>query len=176
MERNEHQHEIVKYNPVFYNDNGVYCKDEWTSVSDIGKSFNGKVLTKEEYFVVENDYVDAVCEILQVVGADSLTIEYIEKCDDWIEEQMVISKITEQDFKLFALGKNLKQGQTIGINEFRNSVQLCLREYIYVIFSNRACNLKIKFGYDYYMYVECLLSKEKLSEITARHSLFLDPR
>lgn len=172
----EHQYEIVKYNPAFYNEDGVYCKDEWTSVSDIGKSFNGKVLTQEEYFAVENNYVDAVCDILQVVGADSLTIEYIEKQDEWIEEQMANSKIPEQDFQLLPNAKSLKQGQIMSVNEFRNVVRLCLREYIYAIFSSRVYNLKIKFGYDYYMYVECHLSREQLSDITTRHSLFLDPR
>lgn len=172
----EHQHEIVKYNPAFYNEDGVYCKDEWTSVSDIGKCFNGNVLTKEEYFAVENNYVDAVCEILQVVGTDNLTIEYIEKDDEWIEEQMVNSKIPEQDFQLLPNAKGLKQGQIMSVNEFRNTARLCLREYIYIIFSSRAYNLKIEFGYDYYMYIACPLSKEKLSDITTRHSLFLDPR
>lgn len=172
----QNRHEIVKYNPAFYNEGGVYCKDEWTSVSDIGKSFNGKVLTQEEYFAVENKYVDAVCEILQVVGADSLTIEYIEKQDKWIEEQMANSNIPEQDFQLLPNAKSLKQGQTMSVNGFRNAARLCLREYIYAIFSSQACNLKIEFGYDYYMYIECPLSKEKLSDITARHSLFLDPR
>ncbi|MCR9011129.1 hypothetical protein [Gabonibacter chumensis] len=171
-----HQHEIVKYNPAFYNEDSVYCKDEWTSVSDIGKCFNGKVLTQEEYFAVENNYIDAVCEILQVVGADSLTIEYIEKQDEWIEEQMVNSKIPEQDFQLLPIAKSLKQGQTMSVNKFCNAARLCLREYIYAIFSSQSCNLKIKFGYDYYMYIECPLCKEKLSDITARHSLFLDPR
>lgn len=172
----EHKHEIVKFSPAFYNEDGVYCKDEWTSVSDIGKCFNGDVLTKEEYFAVESNYVDAVCEILQVTGTDSQTIEYIEKDDEWIEKQMENSKIPEQDLPLLPVAKSLREGQTIGLMEFRDAMRLCLREYIYAVFTNRARNLKIEFGYDYYMYVDCPLSKERLSDITTRHSLFLDPR
>lgn len=45
--------EIVKYQPQYYKD-GVYTKNEWISVSDIGESFDGEVLTKEEYLMVES--------------------------------------------------------------------------------------------------------------------------
>ena len=42
-------HEIVKYSPQKYNRNGVYTADEWTSRDDIGKYFDGKLFTLEEY-------------------------------------------------------------------------------------------------------------------------------
>ena len=30
-------HEIVKYHPEFYDDNGRYLKEEWTSFDDVGR-------------------------------------------------------------------------------------------------------------------------------------------
>lgn len=48
---------IIKYNPAFRDERGAYLKDEWTSVSDVGKSFDGEVLTFEEYYKIENAYV-----------------------------------------------------------------------------------------------------------------------
>ena len=30
-------HEIVKYSPEYYDENGVYQRNEWTAFSDIGK-------------------------------------------------------------------------------------------------------------------------------------------
>ena len=65
--------EIVKYQPKYYKD-GVYTKDEWISVSDIGKNFDGEVLTKEEYLRVESAYVDTVKELLEISGVKFLTI------------------------------------------------------------------------------------------------------
>lgn len=35
-------HEIVKYSPENYDENGVYTKNEWISRSDIGTSYEGK--------------------------------------------------------------------------------------------------------------------------------------
>ena len=35
---------ITKYNPAFRDERGAYLKDEWTSVSDVGKSFGDEVL------------------------------------------------------------------------------------------------------------------------------------
>jgi hypothetical protein len=40
------EYRICKYNPRF-RVNGVYIKDEWTSVSDIGKTFEDGVLTEK---------------------------------------------------------------------------------------------------------------------------------
>ena len=34
-------HEIVKYAPQYYDENGAYQKDEWTCFSDIGKEYEG---------------------------------------------------------------------------------------------------------------------------------------
>ena len=39
-------HEIVKYPPEGYDDNGVNFRDEWTDFSDIGKAVGGVVLTR----------------------------------------------------------------------------------------------------------------------------------
>lgn len=50
-------HEIVKYSPQKYNRNGVYTADEWTSRDDIGKYFDGKLFTLEEYLNIEKHYI-----------------------------------------------------------------------------------------------------------------------
>lgn len=42
-------HEIVKYSPQKYDSNGIYTTDEWTSMWDVGKKFDGKLFTLEEY-------------------------------------------------------------------------------------------------------------------------------
>ena len=50
-------HEIVKYPPQNYI-NGIYEKDEWTDYSDIGKVFDDKLFTLEEYLSVEKKYIN----------------------------------------------------------------------------------------------------------------------
>jgi len=40
-----YEYRIVKYNPKF-RINGIYTKNEWTSISDIGDEFDGVFFTK----------------------------------------------------------------------------------------------------------------------------------
>lgn len=48
---------ITKYNPKNREKDGVYSKDEWTSISDIGKSFGDYKLTASDYLKVEDQYL-----------------------------------------------------------------------------------------------------------------------
>ena len=61
-------HEIVKYSPEYYDENGVYQRNEWTAFSDIGKEYEGKVVTKEDYLDVENRFIDITQSILKAAG------------------------------------------------------------------------------------------------------------
>lgn len=49
-----YSYRITKYNPVFGNEFGYYDRSEWTSISDIGKSFDGIILSFDEYYISEN--------------------------------------------------------------------------------------------------------------------------
>ena len=51
------QYRVTKYDPA-NRVNGEYTKDEWTSMYDVGRSYNGKVFTFEEYLKVEKSYLD----------------------------------------------------------------------------------------------------------------------
>ena len=48
---------VCKYDPAFRDEKGAYKKDEWTDFSDIGRAFDGKVFTEEEYYETEDRYV-----------------------------------------------------------------------------------------------------------------------
>lgn len=169
-------HEIVKYSPRFYDVNGVYHKNEWTSCSEIGKTFDGKKLTAEEYFTTENNYIDTACEIIRVAGSTCMKVEYLEKDEEWIEKQMNASKIREQNLLLLPTALKVKQGDLLSIIEFSEVARLCLREYLYGEFVDMNYQLRIIFGYDYYMSIESDLDNGVLKRIANKHSLFLDPR
>lgn len=57
-------HEIVKYSPENYDENGVYTKDEWISRSDIDTVYEGKPFTLEEYLNIEQRYVNVILSII----------------------------------------------------------------------------------------------------------------
>lgn len=70
---------VTKYNPIYRNELGHYKKDEWISIGDIGTSFNGVVLTAEDYLRVETLYVNAVLQFLKCNKIDRLTVTSLEK-------------------------------------------------------------------------------------------------
>ena len=41
---------IVKYAPENYDERGIYRKDEWVALSDIGNVYDGKRFTREGVF------------------------------------------------------------------------------------------------------------------------------
>ena len=67
-----YQYRITKYNPKYRQLDGKYLNNEWTSYSDIGKKYNGKLFTMQNYIEVENSYVTAI--ILFAVLASSLLL------------------------------------------------------------------------------------------------------
>lgn len=93
-------HEIVKYSPKNYDDNGVYIKDEWSSRSDIGAVYDGKPFTLEEYLDVEQRYVNVVLSIMRATNCKYMTIQYLEADKDYIAKQIKASKYREIDCHL----------------------------------------------------------------------------
>ena len=61
---------ITKYNPAFRNEKGAYLKNEWISISDVGKSFDGKILTLPEYQKAEDAYVATALRIFSESGIE----------------------------------------------------------------------------------------------------------
>lgn len=51
----------------------------WTSVSDIGKVINEKILTVNEYLTVENLYIQAIKILMRYSNTDRLFIKQLEK-------------------------------------------------------------------------------------------------
>ena len=67
-------HEIAKYSPQNYDSNGIYIVDEWTSRSDVGKYYNGKLFTLEDYLNVENHYIAVVLSLMEATNCKYMTI------------------------------------------------------------------------------------------------------
>lgn len=70
---------ITKYNPLYRDNRGAYKKDEWISYDDIGRTFDGVVLSKNTYEEMEARYIaaamhfvgEAQLEYLEAVGVEA---------------------------------------------------------------------------------------------------------
>lgn len=54
------KYSITKYSRT------ISSKEEWTSISDIGKIYDGFILDEKEYKKVEDSYVRAVLEVAHI--------------------------------------------------------------------------------------------------------------
>jgi hypothetical protein len=135
-------HRITKYNPDNRDEKGSYKVDEWTSISDIGKEFNGIRFTYDDYISIEEKYISSIREFINYFDLKEFEIKNLEWYDrgEW----------NKYSLHLKELFKELPNKKTILIGELEDLARLMLRECVW-------CDLEIgdkgiHFGYDYYMY------------------------
>ena len=101
---------ISKYNPKYRDEHGIYTRDEWTSISDVGEYFNGYEVTMEEYLETENRYVKAIDIILDYLKISYLYIMELEKYENDITN-------TSNDFYINIISPKLPDVIINKINE-----------------------------------------------------------
>ena len=128
------EYRISKYD-LTYRKNGVYIKEDWTSISDIGKVYDGNLFTLEDYLIVEDSYLRFIHILCTELDVHDIKINGLE------------------DYKNKC---KYVQASTLSINDVLQISRGCLREEYW-------CRLEsdqifFHFGYDYYMYIVCSLS------------------
>jgi hypothetical protein len=142
----------VTYDPASRDPSGAYTKDEWTSVKDIGRRFEGVILTQEVYEHVEDAYVNAALAFLIEAGLSFLRVEGLEN----------------------ARGQRLAfcEGSVLTLDQVGDVIRRVLREEFW-------CRLEspdgfVHLGWDYYMYVGVPHSCPKAKERTVELGLYLE--
>lgn len=125
------EYRITKYNPVFRDEMGAYTKNEWILAKQIGESFDGVVLTHDEYKRVEQAYIIAALAFLNEGGVTSLRVEGLENTRGW---QL-----------------SFAEGSVLILEQVGDIIGRLLREEIW-------CRLQgvggfVHVGWDYYMFV-----------------------
>lgn len=139
-----YSYRVTKYNPIYRNERGAFLNDDWTSVSDIGKSFVAGALSPEEYINIETAYTNAILAFMKCNNLNSLVITNLSKT-----MRPIKSSICSQE--MIDMYRTLKDNQAIDLKDIPAVARLILREHIW----GRLLNEKmfVHFGYDYYMYI-----------------------
>ena len=157
---------ITKYNPTFRDKCGTYLKDEWTSVSDVGKSFDGAVLTFKEYREIEDTYVSTALSFVSEAGLDRLTITYL--------ETHRVSEARAEDLQDIAFDPKLaRKGMALSGEDLADVCRLVLREIFWCKLEAES-GFYIHFGYDYYLYIGSPVASEKAIGCGKRQELFVE--
>lgn len=139
----------------------------WTSVSDIGKVINGKVLTVNEYLTVEDLYIQAIKIFMMYSNISALTIEQIEKPLNLevIQEKNIQQGLTGINSDAhYDFYQSVTEGMAVGIHEIEYISRLALRENLWAQLQSEA--MFLRFDYDYYMDVGGIgLCEEAITKI-----------
>ena len=153
--------QITKYNPKYRNADRAYLKDEWTEYGDIGKTFEGKKLTYEEYEKVEEAHIKAVLLFMDCLGIDSLKVVHLSKdCNH-------ADSVTVADIKI---KNNTYYTREIIIFIIKS----ILRYEFWCILE--AKSMRVRFEYDYYMLLACKVPCTSIIQQIEQLGLFVETK
>lgn len=157
-----YKYNISKYNPVFRNSDGRYLKEDWTAISDVGKVFDGKELSVEDYIKTEDAYIKAIQIIMDYIGLSYIKVCDVRKSFEFDMFNEVISKrkvrYTNDILETYSGVEKIK---TLNAGEVDLFCRLMLREDIGAkVFYPR--KLKVFICYDYLMGINSSKSIEKI--------------
>lgn len=149
------RYRISKYNPLLRDESGCFIGEDWTSFSDIGKKYNGKVLTNLQYIDVEAKYMDAIMTVLHQSQVNTMIVEKLEKQFSASTLKKMLGRYNLQFTQLDAeFVSQIKNGLRLDMTEIKKTVMLVLRDCFWCELLSETGKVKIEFGYDYYVYIQ----------------------
>ena len=142
------KYRVTKFNPNYRNTDHQFVKDEWTSLDDVGKEYGGVEFMLIDYLAMEKRYLTVVDVVLDYLKCTELKVSNIEKYDEIgnrfpeIYNESIINSYNE-----VIDGCYISKG--IALSSF---ITLILREHLWADLRSFEGNVKLEFGYDYYMY------------------------
>ena len=167
-------YQISKYNPKNRDKTGKYCIEEWTSISDIGKVYNAKVFDINTYIATENAYIGAVTKLMEQYSIESLYVKGLEKYLDITDIDMIMQKYPEYYTDgILEVFKSVVEGIKLNINDTQAMCRLILREHLWSELCSKEKDFIVKFGYDYYMTIECPEIQKEIVKVLNENGLFV---
>lgn len=121
--------------------------DSWTSISDIGRVYHGKVFTFKEYKKTEQSYINFIADLFKYVHAHKVKIIQLSDC------KFPVRAAYDKNGKLREWYDKLENNMSLSLEDLQYVVPLILREYMYGVLYHKMSKTYIHFGYDYYVYV-----------------------
>jgi hypothetical protein len=143
---------ITKYDPDLRNEDGRFLKEDWSSVSDIGRTYSGAMLSPERYKAIESAYTDAVLHFLEEANVDFLNALGVENHSGADGAPQEGSQVKREDIPV-VVGAMLRE-------EFWCRLE-STKAFVHV-------------GYDYYMYLGVLDECQNSVKFAHQHGLFVE--
>jgi hypothetical protein len=148
---------VCKYDPAFRDTTGAYQRDEWTSVSDIGRSFGGVTLDASTYLATETAYVRAMRAFMADAGVTALRVAALEPPPDL--DPLVEYGLPDAE-ELARLARDIRDGMELSGAALDQACRLNLREVLWCRLEHQG-RFVVKTGYDYYLHIGTTANTER---------------
>jgi len=153
---------VTKYNPANRDNEGRYFLDEWTEYCDIGKKFNKKRFTYNEYVIVEEKYIKTIVSLMNFLGVKYISFKRGRRV--LLEEDSLATKDMKKIYN------SIKREFKVYIEDIPDLVKLILRGYIWGVIKNE--KMEVHFGNDFYMYIGLPAYNDELMESVIPDGLY----
>ena len=123
--------------------------DSWTSISDIGKVYNNKLFTYQEYLKTENSYINLFISIFNYLNAQKIKLIHLDKMETLHSE----ISLYDSEGILEEWYKKVTNNMSFKISDIKYIAPLILRENIWGVLFHQSSKTYIRFGFDYYVYI-----------------------
>ena len=123
--------------------------DSWTSISDIGKVYNNKLFTYQEYLKTENSYINLFISIFNYLNAQKIKLIHLDKMETLHSE----ISLYDSEGILEEWYKKVSNNMSFQISDIKYIAPLILRENIWGVLFHQSSKTYIRFGFDYYVYI-----------------------
>lgn len=144
------EYRITKYDQSQRDERGVYIgPSAWTCYSDVGQTFDGNVLTIEEYLRVESAYIDTAIKLFEESGLPYLRLTRVE-AHEWLKEDLRSTGglLYDQAFEAIEFAEDA----IVFPKDMRTVLQMIFRGFTWASLEWRN-KFYIHIGWDFYMYV-----------------------
>lgn len=139
-------YKLQKYDPAAYDSRG-YTKDEWTDVSDIGRTFEGRPLSRAAYASVEDSYIEAIEALARENAADELRVY----CEGMIPPSFKLAKKYLFGVE-WSAATSFRHGEWLSGERMSLFCRLCLRNIQGYALTNER-TFFLSFSDEYYVHV-----------------------
>jgi hypothetical protein len=161
---------ISKYDPAFRDERYRYTRDEWTSVSDIGRSFDGVTLDLQTYLTTEAAYVASVREFMVDARLTTLRVASL-------EPPRFTEVLRDHRFPdaadLEQLAGDLRDGMEVSGGRLDQVLRLKLREVLWCRLEE-ADRFVVETGHEYYLHLGTTAPSQRAVSRTHELGLFVE--
>ena len=120
----------------------------WTSISDVGRVYDGRIFTYNDYLTTEQSYVNLFISLFEYVHAKKIKLIHLS-----INKNYPPIATYDKSGMLKTWYNKVDDNMSLSIENLKFVVPLILRENMWGVLYHKQTKTHIRFGYDYYVYV-----------------------